>query len=211
MKIINKLFSLISVFAIGGCASTSICPFDMSDDCERVTITAYLPPVVVDLDVKNIHGSRNQVIVLGGFQHALSIYGQEKTVNPVVTQQLQTFPLAPTSDKAVSETVLFEFDHSSIPTAELDKLSSFLHRINSPSLIHIQIEGHTDSTGSAKYNKDLSIKRARAVSFYLIQHGIQRSKISIKGFGEDLPLEPNDSEEHRSKNRRVQLTPITSN
>jgi len=213
MKIPNKLFLVLFVITAMGCVSTSSCPFDTDDDCETVTITAYLPPVVVDLDYQQVRGSKNQVIVQGGFQHVISMTGQKKTPDQFMAPQSLTFPLATDTDKVVSETesVLFEFDHSVIPVRELDKLSRFLHRIDSPGLMHIQIEGHTDSKGSAKYNKVLSIKRARAVGFYLTQHGIQPSKITINGFGEDLPLEPNNSEENRAKNRRVKLTPITSN
>jgi hypothetical protein len=69
MKCFNKLpFALLAGMTISGCASTPSHP-----DCDQITITAPLPPVVVDLDYKDIRGSQNQVIVQGGFQHALAI------------------------------------------------------------------------------------------------------------------------------------------
>ncbi|WP_027149479.1 OmpA family protein [Methylobacter tundripaludum] len=213
MKSFNKLpIAILAGIAISGCSSMPTCPFETSgDNCERITIVAYLPPVITDLDYKNIRGSQNQVIVQGGFQHAISVSGQKKAAEQTVTPQLQSLALAPVTDNAIldTETVSFEFDHASIPVSELDKLSNFLRRIDSPSLMHIQVEGHTDSKGSAKYNNKLSIKRARAVCDYLIQHGVQSSKISHKGFGEEFPLEANDTEEHRSKNRRTEIIPLT--
>lgn len=213
MKSFNKLpIAILAGMAISGCSSMSTCPFETSgDNCERITIVAYLPPVVADLDYKNIRSLQNQVIVQGGFQHALSVSGQTKATEQTVTPQLQSFALAPVTENAMleTETVSFEFDHASIPVSELDKLSNFLRRIDSSNLMHIQVEGHTDSKGSAKYNKKLSHRRAKAVRDYLIQHGIQPSKISHKGFGEAFPLEANDAEEHRSKNRRTEIIPLT--
>ncbi len=107
------------------------------------------------------------------------------------------------------ETIFFEFDHYLIPASELDKLNIFLREIDTPKLIHVQVEGHTDSIGSAKYNLALSIRRANAVRDYLVQHGIAPSKISIEGFGKDLPLEPNTTEANRAKNRRAVIIPLS--
>jgi outer membrane protein OmpA-like peptidoglycan-associated protein len=213
MKNFIKLpITLLAGIAVG--CSTSICPFKAADeDCERITITAYLPPVVADLDYKDIQGSQNQVIIQGGYQHALSIPGQEKAVERAVTPPLRTFPLSTIPSNVIpdKESVRFEYDHSTLAAEEMRKLDSLIHRIEGAKQMHVRVEGHTDSKGSATYNKNLSTKRAKAVGNYLIQHGIQPSKISIKGFGEDLPLEPNDTEEHRAKNRRADLIYMTGN
>lgn len=203
---------LLAGIAVG--CSTSICPFKAADeDCERITITAYLPSVVADLDYKDIQGSQNQVIVQGGYQHALSIPGQKKTVEQVVTPPLRTFPLSTIPANAIpdTESVRFEYGRSTLAAEETLKLDSLIHRIEGANRMYVRVEGHTDSKGSAKYNKILSTKRAETVRNYLVHHGIQPSKISIKGFGEDLPLEPNDTEGHRAKNRRADLIPMTGN
>lgn len=212
MKKLTKLpVSLMLVIVLLGCSSSPTCPFDSEEDtCEQIRITAYLPPVVADLDYKNIRGSQNQVIVPSGYEHALSVTGK-KTQDKALKPLLQTFPLPPVSSEKPNletETVLFEFNHASVPLNELNKLKDFVNRIDSLKLMHIEIEGHADSIGSSKYNKKLSLKRARAVSYYLIQRGIPQSKISIKGFGEDLPAMPNDTEDHRAKNRRTKIIPI---
>ena len=67
------------------------------------------------------------------------------------------------------------------------------------------VEGHTDSIGSQSYNLKLSRKRAASVARYLIEKGIPAAKIRTVGYGESRPLYPNDTEEHRSKNRRVEI------
>ena len=202
MKSLNRLcITLFMGIAIAGCSSTPSHP----DDCERITIIAFLPPVVVDLDYKDINGSRNQVIVQGGFQHALAIPSREMAVEQALTPTLQF------KDNAIPrlETIFFEFDDYSIPASELDRLNIFLREIDTPKLIHVQVEGHTDAKGSAAYNRALSIKRAESVRDYLVQHGIQPSKISIEGFGKSFPLEANNTEANRAKNRRAVITPLT--
>jgi outer membrane protein OmpA-like peptidoglycan-associated protein len=206
MKRLSKSI-LLSIF-LTGCSSTPTCPFDSDGDtCEEITITVYLAPVIADLDYKNIRGIQNQVIIQGGFEHALSVPGNVvDVVNKVLTPSFKTFPLY-SNEKPITETetIIFEFNHASVPISGLNKLKDFVSRIDSSKLIHVEIEGHTDSIGSSTYNKSLSIKRARAVSYYLIQHGIKQSKISIEGYGEDMPIMPNDTEDHRSKNRRAEI------
>lgn len=69
----------------------------------------------------------------------------------------------------------------------------------------IQIEGHTDSTGGAARNRELSKQRAESVRQYLIGKGIAKDRMTAKGFGPDRPLVPNDTPEGRDANRRVEF------
>jgi OOP family OmpA-OmpF porin len=73
----------------------------------------------------------------------------------------------------------------------------------------LQLEGHTDSVGSADYNQGLSERRAKAIGNALINNNmIKAERIKAVGFGEDKPLMSNDTAEGRTKNRRVELTPV---
>lgn len=74
----------------------------------------------------------------------------------------------------------------------------------------IEIQGHTDNTGSAKYNMSLSKRRAAAVSNYMVSTGVLSKRISIKGYGLTAPNYSNDNEEGRAQNRRVEFL-ITAN
>jgi outer membrane protein OmpA-like peptidoglycan-associated protein len=71
--------------------------------------------------------------------------------------------------------------------------------------IHIEVGGHTDSAGSAVMNKSLSQKRATSVMSYLISKGINSSKITAKGYGEEAPIADNKTDTGRATNRRVEL------
>ncbi len=71
---------------------------------------------------------------------------------------------------------------------------------------YIEIQGHTDNTGSRKYNMRLGTKRAETVMRYLhVRHGIPLHRMSTISYGETRPVAPNDTEENRVKNRRVVL------
>ncbi len=68
----------------------------------------------------------------------------------------------------------------------------------------IEIEGHTDATGEANYNKELGLARAEAVRDYLYQvHGIPLHRVAVYSFGEEQPVADNMSREGRARNRRV--------
>ena len=68
-----------------------------------------------------------------------------------------------------------------------------------------EVGGHTDNVGKSGYNLKLSDARARAVKAWLIANGVAASRIEAKGYGDTKPLAPNDSDDHRAKNRRVEL------
>lgn len=86
--------------------------------------------------------------------------------------------------------------------ASLDKVAMIL--VSNPDA-RLPIEGHTDNTGSAVTNLDLSKKRAAAVLNYLLIKGVDGSRLSSNGFGESKPIATNDAKEGRALNRRVEL------
>ena len=77
--------------------------------------------------------------------------------------------------------------------------------INSQSSTRVEISGHTDNLGTATYNLQLSLKRAQSVASYLIAHGIASGRLVQKGYGADKPIKPNDTEENRQVNRRIEF------
>ena len=109
------------------------------------------------------------------------------------------------------EKVKFGFDTSDLsPEAEaaLDEFAGQLKNENKG--VYIEIQGHTDSVGSDKYNEELGMLRAEAVRRYLNQkHGIPLHRINIISYGENAPLADNQSRQGRSQNRRVALVVLT--
>lgn len=85
---------------------------------------------------------------------------------------------------------------------ELDRIVALLN--DKPKLV-IQVDGHTDNTGSNEINNKLSQDRADAVREYLIGKGIEPDRVASKGFGESKPVATNDTDEGRQQNRRVEF------
>jgi outer membrane protein OmpA-like peptidoglycan-associated protein len=71
------------------------------------------------------------------------------------------------------------------------------------------VEGHTNDIGDDAFNYGLSERRAAAVVDWLVRSGIDRNRLASKGYGETRPVVPNDSDEHRAQNRRVDFTIVS--
>ena len=101
--------------------------------------------------------------------------------------------------------VEFDFDKSIIKKGyyqDIDNLAGVMKQY--PDL-NVVIEGHTDSVGTAEYNKKLSQERADAVKKYMVEKGgIDANRIKAIGFGEEKPIASNDTDEGRQQNRRVE-------
>lgn len=101
--------------------------------------------------------------------------------------------------------VLFDFDDARIKPSEaikLDKLADVLSQY--PENI-VVIEGHTDNVGEDDYNQELSQRRAQSIENYLNAKNISISSLSSVGYGETRPIVPNDTEDGRALNRRVEI------
>jgi len=104
----------------------------------------------------------------------------------------------------VNDSIYFETARSTVLAEShdlLDEVASVF--IDHPEMTRIRIEGHTDSRGSASYNQKLSAARAAAVLEYLVEQGVERSRLDSVGFGESRPLVEGQGEAAWSKNRRV--------
>ena len=101
--------------------------------------------------------------------------------------------------------VLFDFNSSNLKAGAnkvVNELANFLKEYPQRS---IQIEGFTDSVGSAEYNKNLSQRRADALQDALVNAGISSRRIETIGYGEEYPVATNMNEAGRQQNRRVEV------
>jgi OmpA-OmpF porin, OOP family len=77
--------------------------------------------------------------------------------------------------------------------------------IRHPELRRVEVQGHTDSSGTPDHNRTLSEQRAEAVRVWLLEHGVPYDRLVAKGYGQDKPLVPNVTAQMRARNRRVQF------
>jgi outer membrane protein OmpA-like peptidoglycan-associated protein len=102
--------------------------------------------------------------------------------------------------------VNFDFNKSDIRESEVAELQKAVRFIRKYPGAKVRLEGHTDSIDSEEYNQALSERRAEAVKNYLVkEEAAEKSKISTVGYGESRPVAPNDTEEGRAQNRRVEV------
>lgn len=93
--------------------------------------------------------------------------------------------------------------HTEQTEKTLGAVLAILQRV--PQIGLLRIEGHTDSDGSAMDNEKLSLDRAHNVRAWLIQHGVAEGRLKEWGCGARDPLAPNDSPEHKQRNRRTEF------
>jgi len=132
------------------------------------------------------------------FEYALS---QEQAQNQLEIERLRDDTLKLTVDNEVS----FDFDKATIRPSFRDSLDKLAGVISKYDRTVVHIVGHTDSVGSRDYNQQLSERRARAVTDYLVSRGVNPSRLESWGRGEDQPRASNETEAGRQLNRRVEI------
>ena len=104
--------------------------------------------------------------------------------------------------------MLFDFDSAVVKADAEIALKEAVGVAKMHSDLKVEIQGHTDNIGAAEYNMELSKRRAQAVKDYLEAAGVDSSRMTIMGFGSTMPVAPNDTEENRARNRRVEFKPM---
>lgn len=104
--------------------------------------------------------------------------------------------------------VTFDTGKASIRPESFARLDSVVEFMTYKKSARVEISGHTDNVGNPKVNKSLSEKRAQACRDYVVGKGIAARRIDAIGYGDERPIAPNDSEEGRQKNRRIEATEL---
>lgn len=108
----------------------------------------------------------------------------------------------------VIKDLYFETGDSAIKARSLKNLDEVVRVMEKNPDLKLEVQGYTDNQGSAEFNRELSEKRAQAVRRYIVSKGVDKDRISAKGYGIENPAASNDTAEGRAKNRRVELKPL---
>jgi outer membrane protein OmpA-like peptidoglycan-associated protein len=101
--------------------------------------------------------------------------------------------------------VLFAFDSDALAESAPAELDRVIEAIQKEPRAQVTIEGHTDDVGTDEYNQALSERRAQAVVAYLVQKGVDKSRLTARGYGKSRPAAVNGGDEGRRRNRRVEI------
>lgn len=128
------------------------------------------------------------------------------TINASI-DTLKTFYLHPIvkGAKTTLKNIFFAFNSYNLEQKSYSEITHLCLFLNANPLVSIKIVGHTDNIGSTSYNKTLSEMRAQAVRQALIDKGIDKERVLSEGLGSSNPIAPNDTNDGRSKNRRVEF------
>jgi len=132
-----------------------------------------------------------------------TVEGEPAADGLVMVERIEPEPLGP---QLAEIAVHFDFGSTSPGAAGVGALFRLLELVREHPEAALIIEGHTDSVGSASSNQRVSLERAEAVRAWLLgrDSGLE-GRLEVRGYGESRPREPNDTEEQRARNRRVEF------
>jgi OmpA-OmpF porin, OOP family len=126
----------------------------------------------------------------------------------VVPEPAPVAPAAKEQGAIIFRNINFDFNKSNIKSESYPILDEVTEYLKANPNVKMEVQGHTDSKGTAAYNLKLSDRRAAAVKTYLVGKGVAADRLETKGYGLSKPIAPNDTEENRARNRRVEFKPI---
>ncbi|HIP48241.1 MAG TPA: OmpA family protein [Lutibacter sp.] len=105
----------------------------------------------------------------------------------------------------VFQNVIFDFNSVELKKDAKDEINTIYEFLSTKKKTIITIMGHADNVGNDNFNNTLSKNRAKSVKEYLINKGLNKNRISSIGYGNLKPIDSNDTEKGRVKNRRVEF------
>lgn len=193
---------------LGGCATNPDGSYEIKRTAIGATGGAILGAGVGALVGGKTHRGRNAAI--GGLTGAVVGGGIGNYMDRQAAALKNNLPEAEVvrdGDKvyvALPSGVLFDLGKDALKPSAKESLSKAAITLKN-SETNIIVQGHTDASGSDKVNQPLSERRARNVLDFLVMNGVPTSRLSAVGYGENMPVAPNDTEANRALNRRVQL------
>ncbi|HPG74152.1 MAG TPA: OmpA family protein, partial [Bacteroidales bacterium] len=122
----------------------------------------------------------------------------------IKTVDFEVKPIEPGIAVKIND-INYAFASAELSKESLQVLDHFIEFLNDNRTVRFEIRGHTDDVGEDITNLRLSDARAKTVYNYLLKNGISASRMTYKGYGESLPLVPNNSEANRALNRRTEF------
>jgi outer membrane protein OmpA-like peptidoglycan-associated protein len=149
---------------------------------------------------------------LGEERDALLIEAREREIRALQTElaELQADRTERGLVVTLSDEILFDVDEAELKPGGMQRLARVAEFLRQNPDRNVLVEGHTDSTAPDAYNLALSQRRANAVEDFLIAQGVDPTRISATGYGEQQPIATNDTAAGRQANRRVEIVVLNA-
>jgi len=154
-------------------------------------------------NVNNIEGKPQSIVLqIEGFQASFI-----KNLR-IAAGGIANYKKVMTDGKIVTHGILFDVGKASLKPLSMGPINSIYRLLEHHASLKFEIDGHTDNTGDAAKNLELSQERADAVKAQLVSMGIAGSRLKTKGYGDTKPISSNSTPEGRANNRRVEFIQI---
>ncbi len=108
-------------------------------------------------------------------------------------------------ERMILRNVFFQTDSYELKPESYSELNKVADLLVNNKDVRVEIGGHTDNVGTSTYNKNLAEKRAKAVYDYIVDKGIEATRLVYKGYGYEQPMDTNETETGRANNRRTEV------
>ena len=202
----GSILMLVVIFVVA-CASS-----DDNDKTKKGAAIGAATGAVAGAVIGNQSGNNRTGAVVGGVAGAVigAAIGRRMDQQERELREIQgvevTRPSEGEIDVRMASDILFDFDSTALrpeSRTTLRELATTFGRYSD--INYIEVAGHTDSTGSDRYNNRLSQRRAASVRNFLVNQGVPSNRIVARGYGESRPKASNDTVEGRQLNRRVEI------
>lgn len=201
---------LLALLFAAACASTD--PDDPNAKAKRGAGIGAAAGAVVGAIVGNQMGGQGRTGAVVGAAIGAAIGGTEGHRMDQQQKELQQIPGVEVTRPAENEIavnltndILFDYNSYALRGESKSTLQNLADNFRRYPEEQISVEGHTDAVGSPEYNQRLSEQRADTVRNYLVDQGVQGTRIASVGYGETRPKASNDTPEGRQLNRRVEI------
>ena len=170
--------------------------------------------VIAEFRSDNVDGEYT-VILARGHRYSITadapgyvFYSDEYRVAADLAQGEELRKDIPLRQDATRLLIFFDYDRADLKRESVPELRRAVEWLKENPDIRVEIGGHTDSVGSAEYNRDLSRRRAESVRNWFIREGVEAARLIATGYGEERPVADNGTEGGRARNRRVEMRVI---
>ena len=139
------------------------------------------------------------------YKLSIDVEGYNTLNKNINLKNLNSFEESTLNFNLSSLSINFEFNSFEIDKKSLKLLDNYISKLKLDAKLELDIEGHTDSWGSAIYNLYLSKMRAFSVKNYFLKNGISSKRLNVSYFGEEKPIFSNSNALNRAKNRRIEI------
>ncbi|MGB3148546.1 MAG: OmpA family protein [Paracoccaceae bacterium] len=209
---ITVLAAIAGSFLVGACTPDPYDPADPNRNTKNSAIAgAAVGAILGASTAKNGKHTMDRAIggaILGGVAGGMigsSLDAQAKELAQEVDSRIQIINEGNQLRVVMPEGILFASDSDAVQQGIMNDLYTVADSLNRYPNTRVEVIGHTDSTGSAAYNQDLSQRRAQAVSRILVGAGVSGGRVVPYGRGEDMPVATNMTDAGKAQNRRVEI------